>query len=167
MDVRERTINAVEANKNISEKIEVINEIAFQTNILALNAAVEAARAGEHGKGFAVVAGEVRKLAEHSKIVAEEIVSLAKNSFVITSDAGQKLDEMIPQIEKTTQLVQEIAAASSEQSNGVNQVNSAIQQLNEVAQQTTAASEELASNEEELEGQADQLKSTVSYFRIK
>ncbi len=166
VQVRERTMNAVEANKNISEKIEVINEIAFQTNILALNAAVEAARAGEHGKGFAVVAGEVRKLAERSKHVAEEIVDLAKNTFVISQDAGQKLDDIMPQIEKTTQLVQEIAASSSEQSNGVNQVNAAIQQLNEVAQQTTVASEEMASNSEELESQADQLKSTISYFRV-
>lgn len=163
--VKDQTIKAVEANKNIAEKIQVINDIAFQTNILALNAAVEAARAGEHGKGFAVVAAEVRKLAENSKKAAEEIVHLAKNSYEITQQAGIKLEEMLPEIEKTTKLVQEIAAASNEQSNGANQVNSAMQQLNMVTQQSAAASEELASSAEELAGQAEQLKDLVAYFK--
>jgi len=163
--VKDQTIKAVEANKNIAEKIQVINDIAFQTNILALNAAVEAARAGEHGKGFAVVAAEVRKLAENSKKAAEEIVNLAKNSYEITQQAGLKLEEMLPEIEKTTKLVQEIAAASNEQSNGANQVNSAMQQLNTTTQQSAAASEELASSAEELAGQAEQLKELVAYFK--
>lgn len=165
-DVKDRTNNAVQANKEISEKIKVINDIAFQTNILALNAAVEAARAGEHGRGFAVVAAEVRKLAERSKDAAEEIVSLAQNSFEVTQEAGEKLETMLPEIDKTTKLVQEIAAASNEQKNGAQQVNSAMQQLNNVTQQSAAASEELATSSEELSSQAQQLKDMVAFFNI-
>lgn len=165
-EVAERAGKAVEANKMIADKISIVNDIAFQTNILALNAAVEAARAGEHGKGFAVVAAEVRKLAERSKVAAEEIVSLAQNSLDLAQGAGKVMIETLPNIDKTTKLVQEISAASLEQNNGANQVNSAIQQLNDVTQQNAAASEELATSSEEMNSQAEQLKGLVRFFKI-
>ena len=159
------TNTAVESMKNIAEKIQIINDIAFQTNILALNAAVEAARAGEHGRGFAVVAAEVRKLAEHSKVAASEIDDLSKNGVNISEQAGTKLTEIVPEIERTAQLVQEIAAASQEQTTGADQVNNAMQQLNNVTQQNASASEELASASEELASQAEKLKEIISYFK--
>ena len=163
-DVAEKSQNAVEANKNIANKITIINDIAFQTNILALNAAVEAARAGEHGRGFAVVAAEVRKLAERSKLAAEEIVGLAQKSLDLSQGAGVVMSETMPKIDNTTKLVQEISAASLEQNNGATQVNNAIQQLNNVTQQNAAASEELATSSEELSSQAIQLKEIISFF---
>lgn len=165
-EVTERAKKAYDANKVISDKIKIINDIAFQTNILALNAAVEAARAGEHGKGFAVVAAEVRKLAEHSKQAADEIISLAETSLEFAEGAGSKLSEIMPEIEKTTKLVQEIAAASLEQANGTTQVNHAIQQLSNVTQQNAAVSEELSTSAEEMTSQAEQLKSVIAYFKI-
>ena len=152
--------------RNISDKIGIINDIAFQTNILALNAAVEAARAGEHGRGFAVVAAEVRKLAERSKIAANEIVDLAKSSVQVTEEAGKMMMTILPEIDKTAKLVQEIAAASVEQNNGSLQINNAIQQLNSVTQQNASASEEMASNAEELTSQAEQFREIVSYFKL-
>ena len=152
--------------KQIAEKITIVNDIAFQTNILALNAAVEAARAGEHGRGFAVVAAEVRKLAERSKIAADEIVGLTKTSVNVTEEAGILMVKILPEIEKTAKLVQEITAASMEQNSGADQVNSAIQQLNQVTQQNAAASEEMATGSEELSTQAEQLKEIVSFFKI-
>jgi methyl-accepting chemotaxis protein len=165
-DVAGRSSEAVDATRTISDKILIINDIAFQTNILALNAAVEAARAGEHGRGFAVVAAEVRKLAERSKIAADEIVGIARKSVELVEGAGNKLNDMIPEVSKTSKLVQEIAASSQEQNNGSNQVNSAIQQLNSVTQENAAASEELATSAEELASQAEQLKEMIQYFKI-
>lgn len=152
--------------RQIADKISVVNDIAFQTNILALNAAVEAARAGEHGRGFAVVASEVRKLAERSKIAADEIVSLSSHSLKVTEEAGELMLKIIPEIGKTAKLVQEISAASLEQNSGADQVNNAIQQLNQVTQQNAAASEELATSSEELASQADQLKDNIAYFSV-
>jgi len=152
--------------RNIAEKITIIEDIAFQTNILALNAAVEAARAGEHGKGFAVVAAEVRKLAERSKIAAEEINALSKSSVNVTEEAGGLMETIIPDIEKTAKLVQEITASSLEQNSGANQINNAITQLNEVTQQNAAAAEEMATASEELASQADELRSMVGFFNI-
>ena len=152
--------------KAVSEKITIINEIASQTNILALNAAVEAARAGDHGRGFAVVASEVRKLAERSKAAADEIIALAQGAVNVVEVAGGHLNATMPDIDKTIELVKEIATASLEQNLGASQINSAIQQLNNVAQQNAASSEELASNANLLSEQADVLNKSVGVFRI-
>ncbi|MCG8698960.1 MAG: methyl-accepting chemotaxis protein [Bacteroidales bacterium] len=165
-EVSGRASKALEANKTIADKIQIINDIAFQTNILALNAAVEAARAGDSGRGFAVVAAEVRKLAERSKLAAEDIVNLAQESFELAEGAGKRMVETLPEIEKTTNLVLEITAASIEQTNGANQINGALQQLNEVTQRNASVSEELATGAEELSSQANQLRNLINYFKI-
>ncbi|MBC7701482.1 methyl-accepting chemotaxis protein [Aquabacterium sp.] len=156
----------VAAMKQIAQKIGIIDDIAYQTNLLALNAAIEAARAGEHGKGFAVVAAEVRKLAERSQIAAQEISSVASSSVELAEKAGQLLDQMVPNIRKTSDLVQEITAASEEQSSGVGQINSAVSQLSETTQQNASSSEELAATAEEMSSQAEQLQQAMSFFKL-
>ncbi|MDD2864327.1 MAG: methyl-accepting chemotaxis protein [Methylococcales bacterium] len=156
----------VSAMKSIAGKIGIIDDIAYQTNLLALNAAIEAARAGEHGKGFAVVAAEVRKLAERSQVAAQEIGELAESSVSRAETAGKLLDTIVPSIKKTSDLVQEITAASEEQSAGVSQINTAVNQLNQVTQQNAASSEELAATSEEMSGQAAQLQELISFFKV-
>ncbi|MBN8474798.1 MAG: methyl-accepting chemotaxis protein [Sulfuritalea sp.] len=156
--------DTVEAMKSIAGKIGIIDDIAYQTNLLALNAAIEAARAGEHGKGFAVVAAEVRKLAERSQVAAQEIGQLAGSSVRKAEQAGKLLDAMVPSIRKTSDLVQEIATASEEQSAGVGQINGAMGQLNQATQQNASASEELAATAEEMGGQAGELLGLMSFF---
>jgi methyl-accepting chemotaxis protein len=160
-------VNAtVAAMKQIAKKIGIIDDIAYQTNLLALNAAIEAARAGEHGKGFAVVAAEVRKLAERSQVAAQEIGEVASSSVELAEQAGKLLGEMVPSIRRTSDLVQEISAASTEQSAGVGQINAAVQQLSQATQQNASSSEELAATAEEMSGQAEQLQQTMSFFRL-
>ncbi|MBF0406313.1 MAG: MCP four helix bundle domain-containing protein [Candidatus Riflebacteria bacterium] len=156
----------VAAMNEIASKIAIIEEIARQTNLLALNAAIEAARAGEHGKGFAVVASEVRKLAERSQLAAGEIRKLSASSVEIAGKAGEMLAKIVPDIQKTAELIQEISAACKEQNTGAEQINKAIQQLDQVIQQNAGASEELASTSEEMTSQAEQLKSVISFFRV-
>ncbi len=156
----------VAAMREIAGKITIIEEIARQTNMLALNAAIEAARAGEHGKGFAVVASEVRKLAERSQQAAREISGLSTSSVEVAERAGEMLNRILTDIQRTSELVQEINAASREQESGAGQINKAIQQLDQVIQQNASASEEMASTAEVLSSQAEQLQGSVAFFKI-
>jgi methyl-accepting chemotaxis protein len=158
--------DTVTAMKDIAEKISIIEEIAYQTNLLALNAAIEAARAGEHGKGFAVVATEVRKLAERSQSAAKEIGGLAGSSVRVAERSGKLLADLVPAIKKTADLVQEVAAASTEQAAGVSQINRALLSVDQVTQRNASASEELASTAEEMSAQAESLQQLVSFFRV-
>jgi len=159
-------VQAVGAMKEIASKISIIEEIARQTNLLALNAAIEAARAGEHGKGFAVVAAEVRKLAERSQTAAGEISELSASSVDIAEKAGEMLNKLVPEIQKTSELIQEISASSNEQNSGAGQINKAILQLDQVIQQNASATEEMASTSEELASQAQQLQEVISFFKL-
>ncbi|MTW20959.1 HAMP domain-containing methyl-accepting chemotaxis protein [Allochromatium palmeri] len=161
----EAVTRTVSAMKEIASKIGLIEDIAYKTNLLALNAAIEAARAGEHGKGFTVVAAEVRKLAENSGVTAQEINQLATSSVSIAEEAGKLLEQMVPNIVKTADLVEEITAASGEQAAGIGQINEAMSQLDKATQQNASSSEELAATAEELSGQAGQLQETMSFFR--
>lgn len=167
MKVKGAASESLKSVHNIAEKIGIINEIAFQTNLLALNAAVEAARAGDEGKGFAVVAAEVRKLAEKSKVAADEIVSLAGRSVQLTDEAGNYMRSILPAIDETSKLVLEISTASNEQKSGAAQVNNAVQQLNNVTQQNAASAEQLASSAEEISAQSESLLEQISIFRLR
>ncbi len=157
----------VAAMNEIASKIAIVEEIARQTNLLALNAAIEAARAGEHGKGFAVVASEVRKLAERSQLAAGEIRGLSASSVRVAGRAGEMLSQIVPDIQKTAELIQEISQACKEQNSGADQINKAIQQLDNIIQQNAESSAKLAATSEEMTSQAENMRSTIAFFKIK
>ncbi|MTV39585.1 methyl-accepting chemotaxis protein [Duganella radicis] len=158
--------STVQAMRQIARKIAIIDDIAYQTNLLALNAAIEAARAGAHGKGFAVVASEVRKLAERSQVAAQEIDQVAASSVELAERAGHLLGEIVPNIKKTSDLVQEITAASEEQNAGLAQINAAVNQVNVVTQRNASGSEELASTAQEMSRRAEELQEAIAFFRL-
>jgi methyl-accepting chemotaxis protein len=159
--------NTVNAMREIAKRISVIDDIAYQTNLLALNAAIEAGRAGEHGRGFAVVASEVRKLAARSQTAAKEIDEVASSSVKLAESAGQLLDEIVPQIRRTADLVQEISASSDEQTTGANQITTAISQISIATQQNSSSAEELYSTAEELTSKALHLQQMMEYFKLR
>ncbi|MDC0584225.1 methyl-accepting chemotaxis protein [Bacteroidales bacterium] len=157
---------AAEQMKKIANEINIVSDIAFQTNILALNAAVEAARAGEHGKGFAVVASEVRKLAENSKIAAEKISTITDKGVKVADEAGALLTNLVPEIKKTTSLINEISASSQEQSAGSTQIGQSMHELNKIAQENASTSENLATNAAQLKTNAEEMKQNMSFFKL-
>ncbi|MBN1767568.1 MAG: hypothetical protein JW842_03575 [Prolixibacteraceae bacterium] len=160
------TREVMQVHDQIVSKISIVNDIAFQTNILALNATIEAAQAGEHGRGFAVVAGEVKKLANQIKDLATEVIDISANSIVLSKQIDSEIADLLPRISESTEMMQEIAASSVEQSTGIAQVNLTVQNLNEITQQNAASSEEMAASAEELAAQAEALNETVSFFRL-
>ncbi len=162
----ELVLTTKESMETIANKIQIVNDIAFQTNLLALNAAVEAARAGEYGRGFAVVAAEVRKLAEKSKLAADEIDKLSKEGVGLAQESGNKLSEIVPDIEKTAHLIQEVTASSLEQSSGAEQITQAVSEFSQIAQEISHASEELNTNSESLAQLANEIDESLSFFKI-
>ena len=175
--IAEKALNGIQSGSNsanktvdsinkIAEKIDIIHEISNQTNILALNAAVEAARAGEHGRGFAVVASEVKKLAEKAQAAASEINVLSANGVQISDQAEKELSKLLPEIEKTTLLVKEIASANREQSEGASEIQNFVQELNSIAQKNASVSENLNSKAQYLSSESNQLKEIIKIFKI-
>jgi methyl-accepting chemotaxis protein len=165
INIKESSLQSFKSVNEISKRITIIGDIAFETNLLALNAAIEAARAGENGRGFAVVAGEVKKLADNSKVAADEILKLAKESLAITQQSEENFEQMVPEIEKSTELIGQIADASIEQISEANMVNNAVSQMSQSTQYNASIAEEIASSAEELANEAKHLQELVAYFK--